>query len=134
MSTKVCSLTCCSMISAVISAGWRRPIVSAGPFEFGEHPHRGLAVGVEDRDAVGAEVIENAPLGLAVVVERAVPIEVVAADVRDADGVEFHAGERRLNQVAARDFDDRVRESVGGHLAEPAGEHRRRKLGVGQQC
>ena len=46
--------------------------------QFAQHADRSRVVRVEDCDRIGMQVFENSPLGLAIVFDRAVPVEVVA--------------------------------------------------------
>ena len=65
---------------------------------------------IQNRDGVvGSRYFENPSLGLAIVFHRTVQVEVMLADVRNADTIERDAGECLLSQLAARKFHDRVR-------------------------
>ena len=106
------------------------PNVSTGRVEFAQHLHRNRIVGIENRDRVRVQVFEDSPLGLAVIFQRAVPVEVVPADVRDAGRIERDAGQRLPGQIAARNLHDRVRRADGRHLGERAGQHGRRQRAI----
>jgi hypothetical protein len=84
-------------------------------------------VGVDDREALWEQVVEELELGRAIVVLGPVIIEVISLHIRDAGHIEFNACDAGLGQGVTRDLHHRVRTAVGRHPRQPLGEHRRRR-------
>ena len=92
---------------------------------------RGWVVGVEHGEALAGQVSQQLRFGQSVVVDRAVVVEVIAADVGHAHGVESNAGHSRLVQAVAGDLHNRVRAAVVDHSGQPLRQFIRRGSGQG---
>ena len=86
-------------------------------------------VGVEHREAIRAELLQQPRLRVAIIFQRVVEIEMIAAHVGNARGVEFDAGGARLSQRMAGNFHHGVRAIVGDHARQPIGQRRRGRRG-----
>ena len=119
VSRKVCSLEDCStgdgrdLGGRVDADGQGRPVESA------EVAGRDRVVGIDHGEAFGRQVVEQLRFRQAVVLDRRMIVEVVAADVGHAGGVESHAGHAVLRQGVAGDLHRRVRAAGGHHASEP---------------
>ena len=85
------------------------------------------------RKSLRGQVVEDLRLGQAVVVERAVVVEMVAADVGHACHVEPHAGDAALVPRVAGNFHCRVRTLVGDHAGQERTEHVGGRRGVARR-
>ena len=90
--------------------------------EAGEVAGGNRIVGVEDRETLGRQVVEKLRLRQPVILDGGMEIEVIAADVRHAGGVEADAGHARLAQRMTGDFHHGVGAAVGDHAGQPGGQ------------
>ena len=74
-------------------------------------------VGIEHGETVGGQMLENLRFRAAIVRQRVVKVEMIAADVRHASRVQLDPVDARLGQGVARHFDHGMSAAGGLHPA-----------------